>query len=153
MAIRRLRKRAPSARFVGVYNLPQYDLRFNKVGKDGSGKCNAFYTSFDSDVVEGIVFEIDSKDIGALDNAESYGYTKKNVEVVDFAGEKLKAFTYIGTKINDSLSPFSWYKNHVLIGARTSGLSQGYTEKIKNTKANNDPDKAREHKEFAVHEQ
>jgi hypothetical protein len=86
MAIRRLRKRAPRARFVAVYKLSQYDLRFKKTNKDGSGKCNAFFTGIDSDAVEGVVFEIDSKDIGALDNAESYGYTKLNVEVVDFAG-------------------------------------------------------------------
>lgn len=153
MALARLRERVPSACLVGVYTLKKHDLRFHKVGKDGSAKCDALFTGSDVDVVEGAVFEVEFDEIQNLDRAEGLGegYEKKDIEVLNSIGDKLKAFTYIATDINDSLLPFSWYKNHVFVGAKNGGLSHGYIEKIESVKDVKDPDKTREQHEFAIH--
>lgn len=155
MALARLRGRVPSASFIGVFSLKNHDLKFHKAGKDGSAKCDAFHTGSDADVVEGVVFELDFEEIKHLDRAEGLGdgYIKKDIEVCNGSGNRLTAFTFIATEIDDSLHPFSWYKNHVLVGAISCGLSQGYTEKIARIKDQEDPDKHRQKMEFAIHEQ
>jgi len=154
MALNRLRQRVPSARLVGIYALKNHELRFHKVGKDGSAKCDAFFTGSDVEAVKGVVFDIDPKDVIALDKAEGLGkgYKKKTIQVTNSAGHRLEAFTYVATNINDSMFPFFWYKHHVLVGAKSVGLPSGYIAKIENIKAIKDPDKAREKRELAVHE-
>ncbi len=155
MAIARLRERVPSASLVGVYRLKNHNLKFHKVGKDGSAKCDALHTGSDADVIEGVVFEVDFDEIKHLDRAEGLGegYAKNDIEVSNISGDRLQAFTYVATDISDSLLPFSWYKNHVLVGAKNFGLSRRYIEKIERITAEEDPDKAREKMELAIHEQ
>ncbi len=154
MAIDRLRERAPSAQCVGVFLLKSHDLRFHKVGGDRSAKCNAFYTGSDADVVEGVIFDLDPGEIESLDKIEGlgHGYKKKSVHLVDFNGVEAKAFTYLATNINESLRPFSWYRDHVLIGARNAGLRSAYVEKIERVQTVQDPDAAREKRELAIHD-
>lgn len=155
MALNRLRKRVQSARLVGVYALKNHDLRFHKVGRDGSAKCDAFFTGSNSEAVKGVVFDIDPKDVITLDKAEGLGkgYKKKTMQVTNSAGHWLEVFMYVATNINDSLLSFSWYKHHVLVGAKSVGLPSGYIARIQSIKAIKDPDKAREQRELAVHEQ
>jgi gamma-glutamylcyclotransferase (GGCT)/AIG2-like uncharacterized protein YtfP len=150
----RLRKRVSSACFIGVYKLRKYELRFHKSGKDGSAKCNAFHTGYEVNIVEGAVFELEVDEIIHLDRVEGLGvgYEKNSVEVFNINGDPLQAFTYLATDINDSLLPFSWYKNHVLVGAKSCGLSPGYIEKIMRVRDQEDRDKAREKRELAIHE-
>jgi gamma-glutamylcyclotransferase len=45
MSLSRLRERVPSAEAVGCFSLNGHDLRFHKLSKDGSGKCDAFFTA------------------------------------------------------------------------------------------------------------
>src|SRR5207248_632051 len=63
MLTKRLRERVPSARFSAVTPLSKHVLRFHKLseGKAGSqsGKCNAYFTGNEQDVVYGVVFDID----------------------------------------------------------------------------------------------
>ena len=86
MALDRLRQRVSSACFLGVYTLNKHDLRFHKVGRDNSAKCDAFYTGSDADVVEGVAFEVDPKEVVDLDRAEDLGkgYEKKNVNLINY---------------------------------------------------------------------
>ena len=155
MANNRIRERVPSTRFVGVYTLMKHVLRFHKVWRDESAKCNAFYTGSDSDIIEGVIFDVNPKEVIALDRAEDLGkgYIKKNVKVSNFRGDWIEAFTYFAIEIDDSLLPFSWYKNHVLLGAKKAGLSAEYIAKIENVKAFKDPNQDREKREFAIHQE
>lgn len=151
MSPKRIQARAPSARCLGVHTLSGHKLLFHKIGKDGSGKCNAYETGIDGDVVEGVVFEIDPNDIKALDDAEGSGYKKTFITVNDAQGDEIVVFTYFATQTDDTLMPFSWYKTHVLMGAKAAGLSEAYISRIKATDASKDPDPSREQRELMIY--
>ena len=154
MSLARLRARVPSAQLVGVFTLKGHSLKFHKIGKDGSAKCNAYFTGSDEDIVEGVVFEINSDEVARLDKAEGLGngYEKKHVTVTNSQDYQLKALTYYATKIDDKLLPFSWYKNHVLRGAKSAGINEKYTANIVQVKTIKDPDLKREQKELSIYE-
>ncbi|HKW19463.1 MAG TPA: gamma-glutamylcyclotransferase family protein, partial [Terriglobales bacterium] len=71
MCTGRLRARVPSARPVFVTQLRCHTLKFQKRSqKDGSAKADAEHTGRESDVVWGVVFEIDAAQKQHLDEAE-----------------------------------------------------------------------------------
>ena len=154
MSISRLRERVPSAVALGCYALHEHDLRFHKLGKDGSGKCDAFYTGDDGDIVFGALFDISASEKPDLDRAEGlgYGYEKKSVAVYASDDYSLEATTYIATKIDKHLKPYSWYLNHVLVGANETALPDDYIKrKISVIESIQDTDEERDAKERAVH--
>ncbi len=154
MSLKRLKYRTPSAQKIGVFRLHEHKLKFHKIGKDGSAKCNAFFTGIESDIVEGVVFDIDPCEIASLDSAEGLGkgYDKLNVIVTNKQGAAREVFLYIATNTNDSLLPFSWYKQHVLQGAKSAGLSCNYISAIIETSTIIDPDSSRESRELQIYE-
>ncbi|TQV85542.1 gamma-glutamylcyclotransferase family protein [Aliikangiella coralliicola] len=154
MSLSRLRQRVPSAKLLGAYKLAKHDLRFHKVSKDGSGKCDAFDTGSKDDFIIGVLFDIDAGEKPQLDKAEGlgYGYNEKEVTVVDDGQNVETAVTYYATKINDELTPYTWYKHHVLVGARDAKLPADYVQKIESIPAIEDPDTARESKQMAIYD-
>lgn len=154
MSLNRLKSRTPSAHRLGVFELYEHKLKFHKIGKDGSAKCNALFTGIEADIVEGVVFEIDPREIVTLDRAEGLGkgYDKLNVIVTNKQGVKLEVFVYFATNMNDSLLPFSWYKQHVLKGAKSAGLSDNYISELMDINTINDPDSSRESRELKIYE-
>lgn len=154
MSISRLRMRTPGAFALGLHSLKGHDLRFHKFGKDGSGKCDAFYTGDNRDIVFGALFEIQSGEKPALDRAEGlgYGYRERSVAVLASDGSSLEAMTYIATDIDEQLKPFSWYLNHVIVGAAETQLPDDYVQlKINAIEAIRDPDIERDAQERAIH--
>lgn len=154
MSLSRLRERVPSAEPVGCFALNGHDLRFHKPSKDGSGKCDAFFTSDTSNVTYGVLFKIAPSEKSALDKAEGlgYGYDEQEVTVTAHDGSSKMATTYVATNIDENLKPYSWYVNHVLIGAREASLPSVYIEaKITSVKAVEDSDKERDAKQRAIH--
>lgn len=153
MSLPRLQQRVPSAIRIGFFTLKSHDLRFHKASKDGSGKCDAFFSGDDSDFVIGALFEICDSEKKALDRAEGLGdgYNEKQVLVVNESGEEIKAVTYYATKIDETLKPYSWYKNHVLHGAKESQLPEQYIRKIIAIESIEDQDKTRDAKERAIY--
>lgn len=155
MSISRLKKRVPSAKFLGCHRLTEHDLRFHKTSKDGSGKCDAYFTSHPEDVVYGALFEIDEIEKAALDKAEGlgFGYNQKQVIVISNDNSFTEAVTYIASSIDDSLKPYSWYMNHVLVGAQEISLPLTYIEtKIKNIETTEDCNRERDASERSIHE-
>ncbi|MBN2270533.1 MAG: gamma-glutamylcyclotransferase [Sedimentisphaerales bacterium] len=142
-----LRERVPSCKFVTLGVLKSHKLRFHKKSKkDESGKCNAFYTGLQQDEVLGVVFEIDSEEKSDLDKAER-GYEAKYVKV--HCGDiTIEALTYIAAAsvIDDSLIPYTWYKDLVLDGANEHNLPRAYIEQIERIPAKADSDKSRDQK-------
>lgn len=148
-------RRVTSAKFLGVFSLEQHDHRIHKASKDGSGKFDAFHTGKQSDVVIGVLYEIDESEKSALDKAEGlgYGYNEKEVCVRNTTGKAVNAVTYYAdsTKINESLLPYSWYMEHVLFGAKQANLPLEYIAGIEAIKAISDPDLKRAARERSIY--
>jgi len=136
----RLTERAPSSCLVGVAELPKHTLRFHKRGACGSGKCNALHTGDSSDRVLGAVYEIDPEEKNDLDRYEGNGYAVKRLSVT-VNGGLLDVFAYVAIKsyIDDGLSPFHWYKELVVAGARYHGFPPDYHEFLSDIGAIADP--------------
>ena len=152
MSHRRLRARVPSARFVAVTELPAHRLRFHKSAGDGSAKCNAEDTGHSGDRVMGVVYEIADAEKSDLDGHEAlgFGYDEKQVELKTEQGT-LRAWMYYATRINNSLKPFHWYKDHVLIGARENGLPADYITQIEAVESIDDPKPERHARELSIY--
>ena len=153
MSLARLQGRAPSARRIGTYTLWSHALRFHKASEDSSGKCDAYYTDNPQDFVLGALFEISAADKAPLDEAEGlgHGYDEKIVILSDTSGPEIEAITYYATAIDNSLKPYSWYKHHVLVGARESALPELYISIIEATESIEDPDHRRANIQRAIH--
>ena len=140
----RLRDRVPSARAAGPAYLTRHSLRWHKHSGDGSGKCDAFATGTNSDLVWGVLFEIDSTDKSALDRAEglNHGYAEKFV-TVNCISQSVDVQIYYATKINSTLKPYLWYKAFVVAGAREHELPDDYVRLLDTAPAIADPDTER----------
>ena len=154
MSLSRLRGRVPGAETLGCFTLNHHDLRFHKAGQDGSGKCDAFLSSDSGSVIYGVLFKIDPLEKSALDKAEDLGvgYEEKEVTVTARDGTAVTATTYVAKKIDKNLKPYSWYVNHVLVGANEASLPQDYIDsKIISVEAVDDKDKERDATQRAIH--
>jgi hypothetical protein len=129
MSTARLRKRMPSCKPLGIAKLPGHALRFHKRSADKSGKCNAF-ASGNNNIVVGVLFSFDPAERAKLDEAEGVGrgYEHAMVTVINEKGRRRKVLTYLATPdyIDDSLKPYSWYKDLVVAGGREHGLPPEY---------------------------
>jgi gamma-glutamylcyclotransferase (GGCT)/AIG2-like uncharacterized protein YtfP len=154
MSSERLRRRVPSAQPIGHAELPAHRLHFHKPGRDGSAKCDIAVPGRTTDIsVWGVVFRIDLDHKPRLDAAEDLhrGYGIKDVAVRLSEGRWLKAFTYYALQIDTRLRPYSWYREHVLRGAREHGLPADYVAMIEAIDCLEDHDVTRHQHELAVY--
>jgi hypothetical protein len=133
---------------VTIARLLGHKLCFHKLSADGSSKCDAFETGSDHDVLWGVVFDIPQSEKLALDRAEGlgHGYNQKEVSLITPSDEYISAITYYADRsaIVEGLSPYTWYKEFVLRGARKHGLPPGYiSSSIDSVSATIDADAAR----------
>lgn len=149
MSLVRLKERVPSTIKLEIVTLKNHQLRFNMSGNDGSGKCDSFETNNSEDLVIGVLFEINENEKVILDRAESLGtgYSEKLVFVQNYSGEIFEALIYCAIKIDASLKPYSWYLNHVIIGAKETKLPAEYLAVIESVECIEDLNKNREAKE------
>lgn len=124
MSTARLRYRVKSAAPLGFAQLEGVALRWHKKSKDGSGKCNAFPA--DGKTLIGVAFEFDAKEKRSLDDAEGlgFGYNEQKIDV-RLAGRPTTVFVYFADTryIDDSLVPYTWYKDFVVSGAKEHRVS------------------------------
>ena len=153
MSIKRLQHRIPLATFVSIATLPGHNLLFHKIGQDSSAKCDAHETGQTADAVIGVVFEISESDKKCLDRFEGLGngYDEKTVQLIGTDGLSLQAKTYYATKINSSLKPFHWYKEHVVRGATENGFPAGYIQAIVDVESITDPEPDRHERETVIY--
>jgi len=123
MSTKRLRKRISSARFEKVAKLSDMNIKFNKKGKDGSGKANL--VNEQESVVWGVIFEFPDQDIDRLDLIEG-GYDRVTVNVDDHNNEDLPVETYISDNLTQDERPTLKYKNYVIGGAKEHKLPDSY---------------------------
>ena len=155
MSFKRLKKRVKSAMPKGRGVLRCHCLKFHKVSKDSSGKCD-IPPATKADAVWGRLYHIDDADKERLDSYEGlgYGYNDKCVTVELDCGCTVSATTYYvedPAKINPSLKPYTWYKKHVLVGAKEACLPPDYIKKLVEVEAKEDPCKKREAKELKIY--
>jgi gamma-glutamylcyclotransferase len=153
MSLMRLKTRLPGAVPLGIATLTEHSLRFHKVGKDGSAKCDARHTGRGLDTVSGVLYRISNDELVILDRIEGRGkgYDRRTLTVTDSTGQKLAAETYIATRLDSSLQPFSWYLEHVLQGALAAGLPEDYVDMIRAVHAVRDPDTRRHARELEIY--
>ncbi|MEJ2141078.1 MAG: gamma-glutamylcyclotransferase [Gammaproteobacteria bacterium] len=153
MSFKRLNARIANISRLGVATLYEHDLRFHKVGnKDGSGKCDILETYDPEHTVIGVVYKIDPLEKHILDTHEGLGngYEEKQISV-EMNGDRISAFTYYATHINQALKPLHWYKEHVLRGARENKLPEYYIQKIQMIDSITDQDFERHTRELAIY--
>lgn len=153
MSSLRLQARLASATRVSVGRLAGHRLVFHKVGDDGSGKCDAWSTGNPADQVCGVVFDIAEREKGILDRIEGLGigYEEEWVALLTPGRGVLEAFTYRATRIDPSLRPYHWYKEHVLAGANENHLPDAYVRTIERVPAIDDPDQVRRAREAEIY--
>jgi gamma-glutamylcyclotransferase len=147
MLTRRLRapNRAPSAALEGIGFVERRRLTFDKVSRDGSGKCDIEATNSSTDRVHGVLFSIAASEENALDREEGVGngYRKAKIQVVTANGEMV-ALACIATKKNPGSRPYHWYKALVIAGAVEHGLPVPYIEWLRTVDSQPDPQASRQ---------
>lgn len=140
---RRLSDRISSAKLIGTGYLPNRSLRFHKRSLDESGKCNII--SEGRGVHVG-VFELSSADKAILDKIEGLGsgYVGTSLQVPEIGLCESYVAEYSYT--DDSLIPYDWYKELVLLGARFHKFPDSYIEEIDAVATRRDPDQYRSSK-------
>ena len=123
-------ERAPSAVPIGTGYVSNRRLTFDKVSRDGSGKCNIEITDSSTDLVYGVLFEISFDEKSSLDRAEGLGegYREEQVQVITPNGKPFIATAYVATKKEPTLRPYDWYKALVIAGAKEHKLPIDYVE-------------------------
>ncbi len=151
MSSTRLRARVPSARVIGHGVLRDHQLVWQKISIDGSGKCDVIASDAADAAVHGVVYAIDQSEKATLDKTEGLGngYDERQV-VVEVDGAPLVAMMYYATRTNPGLKPYSWYKAHVLAGAREHNLPPAYISVLEAVEAPQDPDARRHEVQMAL---
>ena len=123
MSTERLQNRVSSTKPLGCAKLPDKSLVCNKKGEDGSGKANLTDTA--GDTVWGVLYEMDSAELGKLDRYEK-GYSRKSLDVITEQGSSAKAYVYVSSQLTADTRPYHWYKNLMIKGAREHHLPESY---------------------------
>ena len=122
-------------RRIGDYRKPvigklnDYELKFNKKSRDGSGKANIVVNP--EEVVEGRLFKLTDEQFNKLAGYE-IGYHCENVQI-NVEDKEISAVTFIADtdKIDNSLKPTEDYLDLIVCGAHEEPqLSDEYIEKI-----------------------
>ena len=116
---------------------------------DGSAKCNIIEGDGD---VHGVLFQMSEPDLLELDRYEGKGYERRTVTVEDASGRPVEAYVYVAINIDPDILPFTWYKRHVIEGAREANLPADYVRQLESVAAVEDPDTARAARELALYE-
>lgn len=145
MCTARLARRVPSVRPVGAATLAGHTLAWHLRGNDDSGKCNVVASRSDTDVVHGVVFELDADRLEALHAAEgpAYAFLELPVTLANSGeDETVSAAIYRGHAewLDDTLVPYDWYRDFVVTGARAHGLPDDWIAWLANASVNADPD-------------
>jgi gamma-glutamylcyclotransferase len=142
--------RTPSALPEGTGFVAGRRLTFDKVSKDGSGKCD-MEPGNPADRTYGVLFRIAQSEAAALDRAEGLGggYCKETVQVA-MADRTITATAYVATDKEPACRPYSWYKAFVVAGAVEHGLPNAYIECLRAVPSQSDPNAGRRSENEAI---
>ena len=152
MSSKRLRARLPQVERIGTALLKGYELTFDMVSLDGSGKCSVKKSAEQEAQVYGVVYQLTEAEKAILDAIEGPRYDCVDVEVILLDGKKIAAHCYIANTTDANILPYDWYIQHVYRGALEAGVPNEYSDAIKSRPTSQDSDGARAAIEFAVHQ-
>lgn len=144
MLAARLRARCPSARAIGTAEVAGFDIAFDKIGQDGSGKATLLMAA--GQVVQGALFQLDEAELATLDQIEGVGRGYDRVEIdVNCSSGSIGAATYLAPNAHrrSDIQPFDWYIGLVVAGAHERGLPRDWIRRLADTPALADPDARR----------
>lgn len=151
MLTARLARRCASAQAIGPACAVGHDIVFSKRSLDRSGKAmlrrgHALQRHF------GVLFEIATAELAALDQAEGPGYERLERFPVVHAGSLRpdSAVTYRARDIDDGLKPYDWYLALVIQGAVEHGLPAAQIERLRQTACIRDPHPHRKGRQEAL---
>jgi len=153
MSQRRLRARLTDSQSLGYAQLRGFTVVFHKRGSnDQSGKCGLVTAAVDQ-FAHGVVFSINAHDKPQLDIIEGVGkgYSCLDVTVQHHRLGQVPCLTYLATDLDQTLLPFPWYREHVLVGAREHGLPADYIARLQALPTTDDPDTDRHARELAIY--
>jgi len=143
----RLSERISSARLIETKFVPDWSLRFHKRSLDKSGKCNI--VSGGSGIYVA-VFDISIADKTTLDKVEGLGSGYVEISLpVPKIGECM-SYVAEDSYIDNSLVPYDWYKELVLVGALTHEFPVTYIDQIIAVSARMDPNPSRSARRWAT---
>ena len=122
----RLRARCPSAVFRTTAMVRDHVVAFGKPSVDASGKAALLPTT--GKIAYGVVFEIASEELEALDEVEGPGYRREEAfpVVCTRSGETIHTCLYLANEHDDRLKPYDWYLALMLAGIAEHGLGNDY---------------------------
>lgn len=136
----RLGERVPSSRLIGTAFVAHFSLRFHKRSADSSAKCGI---ETPGEGVYVAVYEMSRADKALLDRIEGVGqgYAEQTIAVPGFD----LCATYVAEPnyIDESLQPYDWYLELVLLGCRYLEFPEPYIASIAAVESIPDPDHAR----------
>ncbi len=138
----RLLARTPSARFLAPACSPGWDLSFDKLGTDGSGKATLVEAA--DGEVPGVLVDLAGTELPALDRCET-GYRRIETDVLS-AGTWRRALTYLALPehVRPGTAPWSWYRDVVVAGARVHRLPAAWIRRLEAVRAAPDPSRGRD---------
>ena len=145
LVIERITERIGKVKFLGSTSLENWGIRFNKLGKDGTGKCNIL--KIQGEVVYGVIYEISREQKRKLDEFEQ-GYETITLKIPLIG----KCISYSAHDISNETvsSPFDWYKALVVTGAEKCGFPASYISRLQEQKTIIDPNHERRTKNLKV---
>ena len=108
-------------------NLKDFQLVFDQAGFNDPSWSPANIRSEQGGLVEGMVYEVEEKDLKILDGYEKY-YQRLEVKVMAAQEKKLDAVTYLSKKSRGEKPPAQEYLNFLLEGK--SFLSREYFDEL-----------------------
>lgn len=150
MSAHRIKARLPNAKRVGVAKLVGYQLAFDMLSLDGSGKCTIHPDEHSS--VYGVVWELNETEQHTLHHIEGPRYDVEQLQVHLTAQQQhITAYCYIANTIDKVALPFDWYVQHVYLGAQEAALPESYVQSIKNQASVEDLNHERRQHEMQIH--
>lgn len=137
----RMAARLAQPRLIGTGVLEAHALRFDKRGRDGSGKCT-IEPARDA-CVHGAVYHLTADDEQRLDVIEGVG-GGYDVQYVTLARHgRVRTYVANAAARCPGLPVFDWYLGLVLAGARHLGLPAPYLARLASLPCVADPDRER----------
>lgn len=128
MSSARLSARIPGARALGPVFVCDFQLAFNKPGRDGTGKANLVPVS--GERAWGVAWQLAESHWETLDRFEP-GYRREAFALERGDGTRLIAHAYLFDPGGPPLAPAPDYVEHLLVGSREHGLPDHYIETIR----------------------
>lgn len=130
----RMKSRCPSAKAKFTAKLSKYELSFNKIGSDNTGKATIEHTGSNKDCVHGVVYDISAEDFEKLDMFEGVSgghYQRNSIRVKDSSGNRVRVQVYIAVLVQEGLKPSKEYLGFLTKGARYFNIPDQYVQHIK----------------------